>query len=531
MNKFSGTLYYADSKPVPNANVIVTVNKTSIKESTVTDTNGKWDISLKEDVDPKDIKILFSKSGYQSKQVNGPIQTATLEGFIDPIKGGTLNLQSLFASGKYKVESLSGEDKEVLDHELEDLFQFIKKNQGNVQIKIRSSESKVTNADNEGTGKDFSQPGSLAKERGLTLQKYIEDELNKKINSDTSIQNPDNFKPIFNYTESDISRVGDQPWEKNNPDVAAENKVLVEQEGVDKSSNLSKYKKDQYVAVDVTLIEKVEECYANLIIDILYIGTKHGCYNATFKVLANDVTLMRDDGKDYVSLNNLAQEADIDTNKIAADIIDRTNRIAKYKAETDIKKRLEYIPLIRKLEATNVREEERLIRVKQRQDYDNVIQKYNIRGKKNDPSMSRFKKYNIGDTFELFNLTPPQVKGQSGHRYNRILIKSDLVKSLSKPGTPSIQITIQCDNLSGFNHHTHGTGCHKGIATIAIYKLKPDNTVKYIVPPIDFITPTTQLSTLNLFKFNPCTGEITDKNKDAFKSEEDIPVESETPRE
>ena len=501
MNKFSGTLYYADSKPVPNANVIVTVNKTSIKESTVTDTNGKWNVSLKEDVDPKDIKILFSKSGYQSKQVNGPIQTATLEGFIDPEKGGTLNLQGLFPSGKYKVESLSGEDKEVLDHELEDLFQFIKRNPGNVQIKIRSSESQVPNADNEGTGKDFSQPGSLAKERGLTLRKYIEDELNKKINSDTSIQNPDNFKPVFNYTESDISRVGDKLWERNNPDVIAENAVLVAQEEVTRSADLSKYKKDQYVAVDVELIltPKTKDCTAsNLFLFVMYLtkelGGKgaHGCNSALYTLYANGQLLKRTDGQDYASLNNDPQ----------------------YNGGT-IPTAPDYYNIFEKNKY-----EEKLVF------YENTKTNYNRKGpnRKKLPPLYDLK---IDDKYIPTTDEYTRPPGVSRERFNAFFLTSDLLKKLTD-GKPNKIITFEIACYNPTNWTDPGgewdKNCHKGVGSFKIIRIDEDTKIKgaYVVSEasniINAATPDIPEKKVKLLTYDLCAEDPTK----ALKFEESL---------
>ena len=315
MNKFTGTLTYSDKTPAPNAKVKLTVSgSSSINESTTTDKDGNWSISLKEDVNPKDVTILFSKSGYKSKQVTNPGPTEFFEKLIDPKEGGSLELQSLFGSGKWKVESLSGEDKDVLDHELEDLFQFIKLKSQNVQIKIRSSESQVPNSDNEGgtrTDEFRNNPGSLAKARGESLKEYIELRINEKIEADADIQNKENYRPIFNYTEDDITKIGNELWERDNPQVQAENDLLKQQEGVSRSADLSKYKKDQYVAVDVTLINKEEDCAAaNLYLFVMYLtsdlGGKggHDCNSALYQLFANDELIYRDDGKEYASLNN-----------------------------------------------------------------------------------------------------------------------------------------------------------------------------------------------------------------------------------
>jgi hypothetical protein len=460
MNKFTGTLTYSDKTPAPNAKVKLTVSgSSSINESTTTDNDGNWSISLKEDVNPKDVTILFSKSGYKSKQVTNPEPTEFFEELIDPKTGGSLKLQSLFGSGKWKVESLSGEDKDVLDHELEDLFQFIKSTTPqNVQIKIRSSESQVPNADRENTGKDFREPGSLAKARGESLKKYIEEEINKKINNDTGIQNKENYRPIFNYTEDDITRVGDKLWERGNPQVQAENDLLKQQEGVSNSADLSKYKKDQYVAVDVTLINTQKDCAAaNLFLFVMYLtqdlGGKggHNCNSALYQLYANDELLYRNDGKDYASLNN---NIDID----AGNPNDPGSAPKKY----------------------NNRQEEKYN--KDLKKYDNLVTRINRKNyglSKKLPSLVALER---GDTFlpsAREYIEPPIVTSQ---RYNTFFLDSNTLKRLTagKPDNEKIiRFGITCYNPTNWESPENwGYGCHKGAGSFKLIKVEEDKKNK-----------------------------------------------------
>lgn len=487
MNKFSGTLTYSDKTPAPNAKVKLTVKgNSSINESTTTDKDGNWIISLKEDVNPNDVTILFSKSGYKSKEVTNPGPTEFFEELIDPKKGGSLELQSLFESGKWKVTSLSGEDKDVLDHELEDLFQFIKKYPTNIQIKIRSSESQVPNSDNEGgtrTNEFRNNPGSLAKARGESLKKYIEDEINKKIEADTGIQNKGNYRPIFNYTEEDITRVGDKPWERDNPEVEAENKLLKQQEGVSKSADLSKYKKDQYVAVDVALIRPPKDCASiNLVFDVMYIGKGHVCNSATYQFTANGEILLRDDGADFASLNN---------------------DIPKYYYENKITRQGK--PII---------------------GYENIAIGYHQYMKSWEfEDRRRFKFLQEGDPFPINDLVPPTVKQIGGHRFNRFIIPSNLLKKLvaGKPDDEKIvKFKIGCINPSNYDGPYWDYDCHQGVGSFVVYRIDVKNNVMTVIKTskiLDGKTPGSRGQFIDLFEYNLCDDNISNLNPNVFSPE------------
>ena len=211
--------------------VKVTITGTGVEKntSTVTDANGDWLITLKSDVDPKNITVTFSKPGLETTSVKNPQKTAELPGYIDPIKGGILDLAGDYPSGLYKVTSLSKESQEVIDKEIEDAYNFAKNNPGNFILKIESSESQVPNADNEGTNKNFDTPGSLAEARALELEKYINDKINALYTegANSSFQKP-------TVVLDNINRVGDAVWD-----------------GINAQAN--KYTKDQYTRIKAEL--------------------------------------------------------------------------------------------------------------------------------------------------------------------------------------------------------------------------------------------------------------------------------------
>jgi hypothetical protein len=116
-NIFNGQISDTNGRKLEAVNVIITGPNIPPNTSTKSNKNGEWSISLTQNVNDKDITITFSKKGLETKVVKGPAPTAIIPGYIDPDKGGSLNLQSLFASGKYKVTSIAGKEKDILDQE------------------------------------------------------------------------------------------------------------------------------------------------------------------------------------------------------------------------------------------------------------------------------------------------------------------------------------------------------------------------------------------------------------------------------
>jgi hypothetical protein len=139
-NKFEGQVQDNFDRKLKDVKVTLTGTGIPLNTFTKTDENGKWIILLKQSIESKDVTVTFTKLGLESRQVTNPQPTEVLNGYIDPEKGGTLDLKGLYKSGTYLVSSLSIESKEVLNQELEDLFQFIKNHPSNTKITITSSE-------------------------------------------------------------------------------------------------------------------------------------------------------------------------------------------------------------------------------------------------------------------------------------------------------------------------------------------------------------------------------------------------------
>lgn len=270
--------------------VKITINGTGVPSgySTTTDPEGKWLITLEIEVNSIDVTITFSKAGFGSKSITNPQPTSELDGYIDPEKGGVLDLAGKYPSGLWKVSSLPQNVRDAIDIEIKDIYTFITFNPGNYTLTIDSSESKVPNHDNE-EGKaretEFQTPGALAKARAVDLQQYVNKKLDELYSQDSF---PTDSKPIVKL--SAVETVGGPDWD-----------------GVDASNN--KYTQHQYTRLKAEFITSpsvmlIPECFTNFKIQINYNPGDHVCNDATYRVYVNNVLLYRDDGKDYASLNN-----------------------------------------------------------------------------------------------------------------------------------------------------------------------------------------------------------------------------------
>lgn len=573
--------------------VKVTISGPNIPPNTsaLTDKEGNWFISLINDVNSTDIKLFFTKSGLQSKIINGPIPTAELEGYIDPEKGGTLDLQGLYESGRWKITSLQPESKSILDQELEDLFQFIKKHPGNTKIIITSSESQVTNADNEEGGlrtTEFRQIlGSLAKARAEALQQYVNEFLDKKYNENLDID--PNQRPTIQFGE--INRVGNELWERyydqtnkliERPDIINLNKQLLQrpeeqEQGAVRAADLSKYKKDQYTRINVEVITTptIPDCLAgNLVIDIMYLkpgfhaninasdpgGITHNCNSAVFLLeakggnidpntksnLSGGIILKRDDGALYASLNNkIGKNGANPSTEWEQTYVDSQGLINR--GETVAEK---FEREIRQYDNTYTRYQEpdngKSSQLRSRRDQPGKEQFNNLLGK--------FKPLEKGNIFPIDPSTGSDIKplttDRAGERFNRFIINSQLLKEITgNVSEKIITFSLRCINsstgidtytglntgktdwYSDFKNKDYGwsNGCHKGVGTFNLYKIKPgtgstdgkmivEATTGYLTGK----TPPNKDQLLWLFQYDVCKNEIIKKNNLVFENLNEI---------
>jgi len=285
-----------DDNGIGIGGVKVTITGTGVPADkfTTTDSTGSWLLTLQEEVNSIDITLTFSKPGFGTRTITNPQPTAELSGYIDPNRGGVLDLAGLYDSGKWKVTSLKTEVQDILNQEIKDIYKFVSDNPGNYILEIESSESKVPNADNEEGKKRDNEfktiPGSLAKARATALKEYVDKELSKLYAQDSLA--PDVI-PVVSFGV--IDNVGGDDWD-----------------GID--ADATKYKQFQYTRIKARFITEPDIdisldkfCFSEFKLQINYTGGGHTCNAAVFKVYVNDILIYRDDGKGYASLNNKTQ--------------------------------------------------------------------------------------------------------------------------------------------------------------------------------------------------------------------------------
>jgi len=231
--QFKGQIVDTQGNKLEEVTITITGNNVPPNTTTMSDAEGKWLITVEDGIDAADVNITFTKSNYSTKIIKNPQSTSELEGYIDPEKGGILDLAGKYPSGKYKITSLPQDSQDTINKEIEDAYTFAKNNPNNSKLEIESSESQVPNTDNEGTNKDFTKPGSLAEIRAQELEKYVNDKITTLYAKET---NPTFQKPVIIL--GDINKVGDIAWDGEN-------------------ANADKYTKDQYTRVKVSLLSPI----------------------------------------------------------------------------------------------------------------------------------------------------------------------------------------------------------------------------------------------------------------------------------
>jgi hypothetical protein len=210
-NQFNGQVFDSNGNKLEKVTVSIVGTGVPPHQTTETDSQGKWLITLNTNTKSEDLTVTFSKPGLETTTIKNPQPTAVIQGYIDPIKGGTLDLAGDYDSGKWKISSLKPESQLVLDQEIKDLYNFAKNNPGNFTLTIEASESHVPNHDNEEgktREKEFQTPGALAKARATNLYEYVD----KKINELYSKETDKNFsKPIIILGK--IDNVGGPAWD------------------------------------------------------------------------------------------------------------------------------------------------------------------------------------------------------------------------------------------------------------------------------------------------------------------------------
>lgn len=198
----------------------------------------------------------------------------------------SVRLMGTWESGMHSVNTLPSETKKELNNKIQELNTFIKENRGSViKITIESSESKVTNYDNENNKKPL-KSGELAKLRGDSIKQYLIDYYQKQVSGggidklpivevETKIGGPD-------YSREEFS------------------KNCVTNGKVDRESQSCKrffegYKPYQYVKLKIEAVSGA--CVGGIRLWFGYFdndftkGKKHHCDKALFNVLLNGIII------------------------------------------------------------------------------------------------------------------------------------------------------------------------------------------------------------------------------------------------
>lgn len=224
--------------------------------------------------------------------------------------------------------------KETLEPELLKVRNFLSAGKGKaffVKVVVGSGESRIPNTDNEIEAPNNKlNLGDLSKKRELTIKNYVSDFLQSYVNSGVLLSKPNivTKEPVIGETEwigqpfcpkNKIPSDDPQGYicTKSNFVPAPGVKNWTQGKAKEYKSIFDAYVKEQYISVNIELKEipsTIIECLTNMQIQINYtdISKKHKCNSAVYEIKVNGVTLTRNDGKPYASLNNNNDQYDND---------------------------------------------------------------------------------------------------------------------------------------------------------------------------------------------------------------------------
>lgn len=183
-SQFKGQVLEENGTPLKQLNVEID-HPGRIGERILTSTNnkGEWEITLDDNPDPKDVTVRFYKNGYETKIVVNPQPTEVLRGFIDPKKGGTLDLTGKYKDGEYSFNDFSNETQGLIYQEIKDIWRFVTHNYSNYILTIDATE---TATEKEDVNIQYQLPGLLAETRADELKRILENQLNQYFNDANS---------------------------------------------------------------------------------------------------------------------------------------------------------------------------------------------------------------------------------------------------------------------------------------------------------------------------------------------------------
>jgi hypothetical protein len=174
-SQFNGQVFEDNGRPISRLQIEIDYpGRVGDRIFTLTDRDGKWEITLDDNPNPNDITVRFYGDGYETKIVTNPQPTEVLNGFIDPEKGGTLNLTGKYKDGKYEFKDFNNETQSLIYKEIKDIWKFVSRNYGNYILTIDATETR--NEKTEDTSIELQLPGLLAEARRDELKKILDDQ-------------------------------------------------------------------------------------------------------------------------------------------------------------------------------------------------------------------------------------------------------------------------------------------------------------------------------------------------------------------
>jgi hypothetical protein len=173
-SQFNGKVLLDNGMPLNRLNIEIDYPG-RIGDRIITTTNniGEWNITLDVDINPEDVTVRFYGPGYETKIVKNPQLTEVLKGFIDPIKGGTLDLTGKYENGKYQFTDLSNENQNLIYQEIKDIWKFVTDNYGNYTLTIDATE---TPTEKEDVNIQYQLPGLLAEARADEIKRILDNQ-------------------------------------------------------------------------------------------------------------------------------------------------------------------------------------------------------------------------------------------------------------------------------------------------------------------------------------------------------------------
>jgi hypothetical protein len=173
-SQFNGRVLLDNGEPLNQLNVEIDYpGRTGDRIITITNQNGEWGITLDATPNPEDVTVKFSLIGYETKIVKNPQPTEILRGFIDPKKGGILDLTGKYENGKYSFDDLNNENRNLINEEIGDMWTFVTSNYGNYILTIDATE---TATEKEDVNIQYQLPGLLAEARADELKRILDNQ-------------------------------------------------------------------------------------------------------------------------------------------------------------------------------------------------------------------------------------------------------------------------------------------------------------------------------------------------------------------